>query len=79
MIGTCGKCGHLRRFHGRGTGKCWAPNMRCICMRYQDPPREAPAETGADVHELPREDVYAAYRAGLLILDRDFTDEDLPR
>ena len=79
MIGDCGKCGHMQRFHGAGRGKCWAPNMRCTCMRYQVPPPEAPAELGADVHELPREDVLAAYRAGLLIPDRDLPPEVPPR
>jgi hypothetical protein len=61
----------MQRFHGRGTGKCWAPNMRCTCMHYQTPPPEAPAKVGDVVHELPREDVLQAYRVGLLIPDRE--------
>lgn len=63
----CARCGHEIRHHGRGTGKCWAPNLRCTCPAYVKP-EETAAVDGTIVHELPREDVARAYAAGLLVL-----------
>jgi hypothetical protein len=60
------RCGHGRRHHGRGTGKCWAPNMRCSCPAFVQPAEGATVD-GTEVHVLPEQDLRRAIYDGLLV------------
>lgn len=60
-------CGHRRRFHGRGKGKCWATRRVCTCQRFAGKPAEAAEPAGDAVHVLDRLEVLLAFRGRILI------------